>query len=186
MAYREGIFPWPLDSNCLTWFAPWNRAVLFLEDFHPSRSLQKFRHNSGFTFAVDLNFEGVISSCAELVNRPQQKGTWITTELAKGYLKLHQAGYCHSIETYEGTQLVGGLYGVSIGGMFSAESMFYRRPNASKLALWYLIEYLQQHGANWIDCQVLNPFSRKLGAVEIARDYFMILLKQALRLKPLF
>jgi len=186
LAYRSGIFPWPFDEETLAWFAPPRRAVLFLRDFHVSRSLERERKRSKFDFRIDQAFPEVIRRCAEAKNRGVQAGTWITQGIIESYIRLHQAGFAHSIECWLDGQLTGGLYGVSIGAMFAGESMFYRRSNASKLALWFLVEHLRQKKAEWIDCQVMTPLLRSFGAVEIQRDEFMALLLKAVKKPMLF
>lgn len=181
LAYRSGVFPWPLNQEILTWFAPPERAVLFLEEFHIPRSLRKEMRRANYSFGFDKNFETVINSCAELKNRGSQSGTWITDAIVEAYIRLNRAGYCHSIECYHDDQLVGGLYGVSIGGMFAGESMFYRRPNASKLALAFAVEKFRAQGAQWIDCQVMTPHMQALGAQNVPRSEYMKLLRAALK-----
>jgi leucyl/phenylalanyl-tRNA--protein transferase len=176
LAYANGIFPWPLDEKLLAWFAPPERAVLFLEDFHVGRSLKKALRREGFTYSVDTAFSHVISNCAEVKNRGEQGSTWITEELRQAYIKLHSRGFAHSFETYLGDALVGGIYGIQLGRFFAAESSFYRRDNASKAAMIYLVEYLREQGITWFDCQVLTPFSASFGAREIPRSDFMQLL----------
>lgn len=183
LAYRSGIFPWPLDEHILAWFAPPQRALLFFDRIHIAKSLQKERRRKEFTFAFNRNFEAVVAQCAEMKNRGAQQGTWITEGIQEAYIRLHQLGYCHSIETYHDGELVGGLYGVSIGSMFAGESMFYRRPNASKLALLHLCDYLQSRGATWLDCQVMTPHLKQFGAIEVPRDEYMNLLRTAIRKK---
>lgn len=180
LAYRSGVFPWPLNRRVLAWFAPPTRALLFLDRLHVPRSLRKFRNRTRWTIDWDRNFSEVIAACAAPVNRGDQNGTWITPAIIEGYTGLHRAGYAHSIECYEDEQLVGGLYGVSIGMMFAGESMFYRKPNASKLALIELCLRLADRGAHWIDCQVMTPTVASLGAIEIERAEFMQLLRDEL------
>lgn len=188
LAYRSGIFPWPLPDGTLAWFSPPQRAILRLEDFHLSRSLRQARRQADYIYAVDRDFEGVIGCCAEIKNRGTQQGTWITPAMIGAYHDLHQAGWAHSVECYQGGQLIGGLYGVAIGGFFSGESMFYRAPNGSKLALLYLVEQLQAQNVLWIDCQVMTPHLARLGATEIPRAQYLNLLANALRAPtpPLF
>lgn len=181
LAYRSGIFPWPLDEETLAWFSPEKRTVLFLDQIHISQSLKKAQRRSTFSFALDRNFESVVRHCAEVKNRGKQKGTWITPAIVDAYIDLHRAGFCHSAECYEKEELVGGLYGVSIGAMFAGESMFYRRPNASKLAFVFLCEHLRKHEVKWIDCQVMTPFLSSFGAQEIPRKEFIKLLSHSLR-----
>lgn len=176
LAYSNGIFPWPLNERLLAWFAPPQRAVLFLDEFHVGRSLKKALRGSGFSCSVDTAFSEVISHCAEVVNRGEQDSTWITDELRDAYIKLHTLGFAHSFETYLGDRLIGGIYGMQVGGFFAAESSFYRRDNASKAAMITMVEYLRNQGFAWFDCQVLTPFSESFGAREIPRSDFMRLL----------
>src|SRR5262249_20365536 len=117
-------------------------------------------------------FEEVIQACSQ-VPRPGQDGTWITPEMVHAYIELHGLGHAHSVEVWEGSKLIGGIYGVETGGAFAGESMFYRKPNASKLALLYLIELLKSRGASWMDIQMLTPHMKALGATEIKRDDFL-------------
>lgn len=180
LAYRSGIFPWPLDRRILTWFAPPKRAILWLKDFHISHSLRKKRKSGNFSFSVDQALEQVIRSCAQYRNRKGQTGTWITPEIIEAYIAFHRAGFCHSIECWHKGIIAGGLYGIAIGGMFAGESMFHDKSDASKLALWFLVEYLKKRDVSWIDCQVMTPFLESLGAVEIARPAFTNLLRAAL------
>lgn len=179
-AYRSGIFPWPVDNRTLLWFAPPERAVLFLEEFHVSRRLERALRKAPFSVSMDTAFREVISRCAEVTNRGEQRGTWITDEIIEAYCKLHAAGFCHSIEVSLEEELVGGLYGVQVGRFFAAESSFYRVSDASKAAMCHLAGYLKGAGISWLDCQVLTPFSKSFGAREISRAEFMSLLRDAL------
>ncbi len=182
LAYQSGIFPWPIAGiDQLTWFAPPVRAVLFLKELHISRSLKKYLSASSFTYRIDHDFPGVIAGCAQAKNR-KDRGTWISKEIQDAYSALYRAGYAHSVECYEGGELVGGLYGVSIGGFFAGESMFYRKPNASKAAFIYLVDYLSSRGIDWIDCQVMTPHFKSLGAREILRADYMVLLKNGVEI----
>ena len=181
LAYRSGIFPWPIaDDAPLTWFSPPERALLFLNDLRISRSLKKVRRRAPWEFRVDTAFEQVIQGCAQAENRSGMTGTWITPDIQRAYLALHRAGYAHSFETWLNGELAGGLYGVSVGGMFAGESMFHRVPNASKLSFWYMTEFLAEKRALWIDCQVLTPFLESFGAVEVPREDFLALLEESL------
>lgn len=181
LAYKSGIFPWPVEEDVLTWFAPPKRAILFLDRFHAPRSLLKMRKREAAILEIkfDQAFEPVIRACSELENRGKQQGTWITREMISGYIELYKAGFAHSVECYVRGELSGGLYGVSIGHMFAGESMFYRHPNASKYCLLALVELLTERGVPWIDCQVMTPFFESLGAIEISRAEFMRLLSEA-------
>lgn len=185
LAYRSGVFPWPLDRGTLTWFAPPERTVLFLKDFHCSRSLLRDIRRTSFRFAINRDFPAVIARCAETTNRPGERGTWITPRMQDAYIALHDAGYAHSFECYDGVELVGGVYGVAVGGLFAAESMFYRRPNASKMTLQFMVQFLLAQGIPWIDAQVMNPFLQSLGFIEISRARYMRLLKERIDQSPL-
>ena len=174
-AYRHGIFPWPHEGLPLPWFSPRRRAVIFFDELHVGRTLRKTMKHSGFTFTIDRDFTAVIRACAS-APRPEQDGTWIDARIIAAYTRLHAAGDAHSVEVWRGEELAGGLYGVDAGGLFTGESMFYREPDASKLALLFLIEHLKTRGATWIDCQVMTPHMEALGAREIARGKFLDLL----------
>lgn len=171
-AYNEGIFPWPLTNEFITWFAPPKRAVLFFDEVKSSlkRSVKKYE------VSFNRNFEDVIRLCAS-VPRKNQKGTWITEQIIDVYTKLHHRGFAQSVEVFEDSKLVGGLYGVGFRKFFAAESMFHLKPNASKVALYHLIEKLKSDGVSFIDCQVMNPFLKTLGVREISREDFMSLLE---------
>ena len=186
LAYRSGIFPWPVSAKYpIVWFAPPKRALLFLDDVHISRSLARKRDDT-CTFHIDRDFPEVIRACAAAKNRRLGPGTWITPAMVEAYIELHRRGWCHSVECWIDGELAGGLYGVSIGKFFAGESMFYRKPNASKLALWYLTEWLREQGAEWIDCQQLTPLLKSFGAREVSRAEFMELLRTAVESPPLF
>jgi leucyl/phenylalanyl-tRNA---protein transferase len=178
-AYRRGIFPWPHDEPPLPWFSPRRRAVIFLEELHVSRSLRKAANKriSEWTFTIDRAFRQVIEACSE-AERPDQDGTWIAPEIIEAYTRLHRAGDAHSIEVWRGEELIGGLYGVDAGGVFTGESMFHRASDASKLALLFLADHLGARGATIIDCQVMTPHMKALGARLIARSKFLDLLAE--------
>lgn len=179
-AYRRGIFPWPIEGYPLTWFCPPQRAILEFNRLHIPRSLAKFRRNCPWHFSIDERFDAVIERCAK-VKRRGEAGTWITPQMIRAYIRLHKLGFAHSVEVWDGAQLVGGLYGVETDGAFGGESMFHLEPNASKLALLHLVEYLQARGAAWIDIQTLTPHLQALGAREITRDDFLTLLSTTRR-----
>lgn len=180
LAYKSGIFPWPINDGLLAWFSPPERAVLFVDEFHVSRSFKRLINQARFTTKIDSAFKQVISSCAEITNRGDQDGTWIIPDIISAYSRLHELGFAHSFETYLDDKLVGGIYGVRIGDFFAAESSFYREPNASKFAMLNLVEYLKSAGISWFDCQVLTPFSESFGAREIPRAEYIELLNQSL------
>jgi leucyl/phenylalanyl-tRNA--protein transferase len=177
-AYRKGIFPWPHDDLPLPWFSPRKRALLFFEELHVGRSLRKQQKRSPYRFTIDGDFRSVIRACAQS-DRPDQDGTWIAPAIITAYTRFHDAGDAHSVEAWAGEQLVGGLYGIDAGGVFTGESMFHRAPDASKLALLYLIDHLRERGAKFLDCQVMTPHMEALGAREVRRTQFLDLLADA-------
>lgn len=178
LAYQMGIFPWPMTGYPLVWFCPEERGILEFDRLHIPRSLALARKKAPYRLSIDENFEGVIRACAR-VPRPGQSGTWITPEMVQAYLRFHQEGFAHSIEAWEGPELVGGIYGVCVDGVFAGESMFHLKPNASKLALLHLIEHLQATGLEWIDIQMVTPHMEALGARLIPRPEFLTRLAQA-------
>ncbi len=179
-SYEHGIFPWPSgEMELIPWCAPKKRALLFFNEIVIPKSLDKARRKSELHFTRDQAFGQVMQACAEQP-RPGQAGTWITQSMLKAYLELHQRGRAHSIEAWNPAgDLVGGIYGVDSGGAFSAESMFYREPNASKLALLHLIGILKEKGSEWLDIQQLTPHLQALGAREVTRSDFLRRLSQA-------
>lgn len=185
-AYSNGIFPWYCEDQPIMWWSPTPRAVIYLEDIKINRTLRKFLNKSKYTVTFNQAFEKVISLCADAPFRDDD--TWIVDDMLDAYINLHQAGHAHSIEVWDDDILVGGLYGVSIGGFFSGESMFYTAPNASKVALIALVEKLKGCGALFVDCQITNPFLESMGATEIPREQFMseMRLQQALSVETLF
>ncbi|MCK6556246.1 leucyl/phenylalanyl-tRNA--protein transferase [Candidatus Binatia bacterium] len=176
LAYREGIFPWPVDGLPLLWFSPPERGVLEFDGLHVPRSLARARRRSSLRFTIDRAFPAVIRACAGTA-RPDQGGTWITPAMEAAYGRLHRLGVAHSVEAWAGDELVGGVYGVDVDGAFAAESMFYRRPDASKLALLFLIGHLRGRGLDWLDIQVMTPHLARLGARTITRDAFLARLR---------
>jgi len=182
-AYRKGIFPWHIEGVPLPWFCPERRAVLEFAELNVPRSLAKERRKAKFTFTIDQAFADVMDGCAKAKRGDQPGGgTWITPEFNRAYRQLHEQGGAHSVETWdEQGELVGGLYGVDAGGVFCGESMFYRRPNASKLSLLFLIDHLRESGSTWIDVQVMTPHMEALGAKEIWRDEFLEKLRETQR-----
>jgi leucyl/phenylalanyl-tRNA--protein transferase len=180
-AYRQGIFPWPVDKLPLLWFSPPERGVLEFRDLHMPRSLVRARKTSPFRFSIDEAFGRVIRHCADTL-RPGQHGTWITPDIVSAYLELHRMGIAHSVEAWQGEELCGGLYGVDVDGAFAAESMFYRVTNASKLSVLHLIEHLSDRGLDWLDVQTLTPHMARLGAQAIPREEFLYRLQKTRRL----
>ncbi|HXQ24063.1 MAG TPA: leucyl/phenylalanyl-tRNA--protein transferase [Candidatus Acidoferrales bacterium] len=187
LAYRQGIFPWPVPGLPLLWFCPPERGILELSALHIPRSLRRARRQTTFRFTIDGAFPAVIRACAG-APRPGQDGTWITPQIIAAYVHLHRLHIAHSVEVWDEQRLVGGLYGVDVDGAFAAESMFHEAPNASKLALLHLADHLRAAGLDWIDIQVLTPHLARLGATAISRDAFLDKLRQTrargLRLFP--
>ncbi len=170
-AYRRGIFPWFGAGQPILWWSPDPRAVFDPAHFHPSRSLRQSLRNRGYETRIDTDFAGVIAGCAE--PRADGPGTWITPAMRGAYRELHRLGLAHSFETWHGNHLVGGLYGVRVGGMFFGESMFSRARDASKVALARLIDEARATGIGLIDCQLPTPHLESLGAETLSRAEFL-------------
>lgn len=178
-AYSRGIFPWPMESLAfIPWFCPKRRAVVDFDSLHISRSLARARRKLPYRCTIDLAFERVIRLCAN-VPRGDGGGTWISDEVIEGYTALHALGFAHSVETWEGDELIGGVYGVEASGYFSAESMFHLRSYASKIALLHLFDHLRSRGLSWCDIQVMTPHMRAMGAKEISRRDFLKRIERA-------
>ena len=175
-AYRRGIFPWPHSGLPLPWFSPDPRGVIHLDGFHVSRSLRRTLRRSGWETTVDRSFAAVLGGCSE---RPTDVGTWITSPMARAYQRLHELGWAHSLEVWDGQRLVGGVYGVQCGGVFTGESMFHREPDASKVALADLCDRLREAGGRLLDVQLTTQHLRTLGAVDIERASFVRILAAA-------
>ena len=178
-AYRSGIFPWFSKDDPIMWFSPDPRLVLFLEDLNVSRNLKKIIRQGVFDVRFDTSFREVVKKCAA-ADRRGQSGTWITDNMIEAYAELHQRGYAHSVETYLDGSLVGGLYGVSLGGAFFGESMFFEKSNASKVAVYYLVERLVSWDFDFIDSQVPNDHMKSLGGKEVDRESFLMMLEKSL------
>lgn len=174
-AYRRGIFPWSADDEPMLWWSPDPRMVLFVDELRVSRSLRRRIRASLLTVTADRAFRNVVAGCAD--PRPDADGTWISNVVVDAYVELHRRGHAHSIETWAGDRLVGGLYGVTIGRMFYGESMFARRSDASKIALAFLVRQLARWRFEMIDCQMSTAHLASLGAREIPRREFMARLK---------
>ncbi|MCL4149493.1 UNVERIFIED_CONTAM: hypothetical protein GTU68_016406, partial [Idotea baltica] len=187
-AYSKGIFPWPIDElDGIPWFCPPKRAVLFLDELHVPKRLQRLQRKSAYEFRLSQQTRQVIEACANSKHRATE-GTWISDELIEAYSAFAQQGYCYSIECYNAAEeLVGGLYGVAIDRMCSGESMFYLENGASKLCLLHLFGLLRELGIRWFDCQQLTPLLEAFGARELARKDFLELLEETKgENKPLF
>jgi len=182
-AYRSGIFPWSSDP-AVTWWSPDPRAIFDLGSFHPHRSVGKAIRRNGWRFTIDRDFEGVMRACA--APAPDRPETWISEEFIESYVELHRRGRAHSLEVWEGTELVGGLYGVTLGGFFGGESMFRRRTDASKAAVGFLVEHLRRQDFLLLDAQVPTAHLKSIGAVEIPRADYLRRLRAALERKVTF
>ncbi|MBC2705335.1 leucyl/phenylalanyl-tRNA--protein transferase [Desulfobacula sp.] len=180
LAYENGIFPWFSKGEPILWWSPDPRLVLFPKDINISKSLNKKIRQNRFTVTMDNAFEQTIVSCA----RPRKNndaGTWLVDEMIASYIELHNMGYVHSIETWRDDKLVGGLYGVCLGGSFFGESMFSSESDASKIALVALANYLENQGFDLIDCQVTTNHLLNMGATEISRNSFLDIINKSVK-----
>jgi leucyl/phenylalanyl-tRNA--protein transferase len=175
-AYAQGIFPWYSEGQPVLWWSPDPRAVLFPKEFHLARSLSKVLRQGVFETRINSDFTGVISACA--APRASQLGTWLCTPMIEAYTHLHTLGYAHSVETWRENRLVGGIYGICLGGVFFGESMFSRETDASKVALARLVAEAPAAGLALIDCQVPSPHLASLGSRCIPRSEFLALLER--------
>ena len=175
LAYRNGIFPWTVDP--ITWWSPEPRAIFELDGFHVSRSLARVIRKGVFRVTRDRAFRRVMRGCA--VRAPGRRSTWISPEFIEAYTRLHEQGHAHSLECWLGTRLVGGVYGVAMGGFFAGESMFHRASDASKVALFHLIEHLRRQGFVLFDIQMLTAITTQLGGITIPRLQYLHRLGQA-------
>ena len=180
-AYATGIVPMADEDGQLVWLAPDLRAIIELDAFKVSRSLRSTVRRAVFRVTVNEAFSSVIEACAD-----RSEGTWISPEIKKAYTGLHELGYAHSVEAWAAEELVGGLYGVSLGGAFFGESMFQRRRDASKVALVHLVECLRDRGFVLLDVQFMTDHLKRFGAVEIPRDTYEQRLEKAIRLPVAF
>jgi leucyl/phenylalanyl-tRNA--protein transferase len=181
-AYRHGIFPWPMwEDEPIAWWSPDPRAVFELDGFHISRRLQRTLKSGKYRVTFDQDFAGVIQGCATSGER--EGNTWLTPAMIRAYCRMHALGHAHSVEAWQGDQLVGGAYGIAIGGLFAAESMFHRARDASKVALAHLVSRLRELGYEMLDIQQWTPHTGSLGAVEIPRLEYLKRLARAIE-KP--
>ena len=178
-AYRQGIFPWYDDESPILWWSPDPRFILTPEDLHVPKSLRKDLRKNRFSVTVDQAFPDVIRECAR-VPRREQDGTWIVPEMEQAYKRLHNLGFAHSVEVWQDEELVGGLYGVSLGRAFFGESMFSLASNASKTAFVLFVLALQEKGFGLMDCQVYTEHLSQFGAYEVSRSDFLQLLQEVL------
>lgn len=177
-AYAAGYFPMPVPDGEIGWFSPDPRGVLPLDAFHTPSRLTRTIRARGLEVRIDSDFEGTIRGCA---SRVDDEGNWINGEIIESYIALHELGFGHSVETWQNGRLVGGLYGVALGGAFFGESMFNTVSDASKVALSALVERLRARGYALLDIQWLTPFLASFGAIEIPRDAYLRQLEHALR-----
>jgi len=178
-AYSRGIFPWYDDHSPILWWSPDPRLILLPSKFKISESLKQTIRKGRYTNRIDSDFQFVIQQCAD-VYRKDQNGTWLTQEMIKAYINLHEAGYAHSFETWYNDNLVGGLYGVSLGKAFFGESMFHLMRDASKIALYELVNWTSAHDFHFIDAQQSTSHLISLGAEEVTRNSFLKMLEKAL------
>ncbi len=176
-AYTHGIFPWPIGQT-LAWWSPDPRAIFEFDSFHVPRRLARTCRGGRFALTCNQDFAAVIQGCATAQHR--RRGTWITRPLIASYTRLHQLGHAHSVEVWHEGRLAGGTYGVAIGALFAAESMFHYVTDASKVALVALMRHLRSRGYELVDIQQLTPHTAAFGAIEIARDEYLRRLALAL------
>lgn len=176
LAYRNGIFPW-YEGEHILWWSPHPRFVLFPAELKISKTIQSLIKKDQFTFTTNKAFANVIHHCKK-IKRPGQEGTWITDEVEKAYIRLHEMGHAHSAEVWKNEELVGGLYGIRIGKIFFGESMFSKQSNASRYAFTMYVQELIRGGVELIDCQVYTEYLESFGAKMIDRDDFVQLLKK--------
>ena len=175
-AYPLGIFPWYNEDDPIMWWSPDPRMALFPGNLHLSSSMRQVLRKKQFSFTIDKAFDKVIAACRE--TRMKNEGSWIHPEIIQTYTSLHHRGFAHSVEAWYGNELAGGLYGLLIGKVFFGESMFSKKNNASKAALAYLCHYCLENDIRLIDCQVANPHLESMGAIDIGREEFLMLLQK--------
>lgn len=182
LAYRSGIFPW--TDAPISWWSPDPRGIFELDQFHVSRSLEKFLRKNPYAITIDRAFRQVMEGCA--VPDARRGATWISPKFIAAYTLLHEQGHAHSVECWRGDELVGGIYGVAVGGLFAGESMFHRADNASKVALHHLVTHLRARQFALFDIQMVTDITRQLGAVEISRAEYLKRLERAAALDCVF
>lgn len=174
MHYGKGVFPWLVRDERTLWWSPNPRAVIFCKDIHVSRSMRKFMRRQRVRITADTAFERVVVMCRD-VERESEPGSWINEDIVDVFTNLHQLGHAHSVEVWEDNELVGGLFGISVGQIFFGCSMFHTRSNASKAALIRLAQVLESWGFPVIDCQISNPHLKRMGARLVPRDRFHLM-----------
>lgn len=180
LAYRSGLFPWSV--NPITWWSPDPRGIFELDRLHICRSLARRLRQKPYEVTVDRAFRAVMEGCAD----GRRPGGWIVPEFIAAYTRLHETGHAHSVECWKGTELVGGIYGVAVGGLFAGESMFHRASDASKVALCHLVDRLRKRGFALFDIQMVTPATEALGAVWLGRDEYLPRLAAAVALPVQF
>ena len=180
LAYRMGIFPWYGEGEPILWWSPNPRLVLYPDQLHISKRLQRILKKNTYHFTMDTAFEAVIKACRQTRIQNQEE-TWIVDEMIPAYCRLHRSGYAHSVEAWHNDRLVGGLYGVSLGKSFFGESMFTKQPDASKIAFVTFVKYLRKASFDLIDCQITTKHLINFGAVNIKRDQFLKQLESSLQ-----
>ena len=175
LAYNQGIFPWFNEGEPILWWSPSMRGILEFKDFRINRTFAKFLKKNPYHVTVNTAFEQTITHCQQVKRNgyTQAGSTWITHQMLTAYVRLHHLGVAHSIEVWEGEQLVGGLYGLAIGAVFCGESMFHLKTNASRVAYAALVKWFEQHGGHFIDCQMQNDFLKTLGVSELRRVLYL-------------
>jgi len=185
-AYSSGWFPMAVDHGEIRWYSPDPRGLIPLDTFHVPSRLARVIRRGNFSIAVNRAFERVMRACAEADRNDDDPGTWISEEIIESYTELHRLGLAHSVETWQEDRLVGGLYGVALGGAFFGESMFHHATDASKVALAALVERMRTRGFTLLDIQWVTPHLEQFGAVEISRGKYLQLLAQALPIEATF
>ncbi|WP_299572329.1 leucyl/phenylalanyl-tRNA--protein transferase [uncultured Shewanella sp.] len=175
-AYYQGIFPWFNDDDPILWWSPDPRAIFTPKAQPLNKSMKKYLRKTQWRYTINHAFADVIRACSE--PRLTQQETWISTNIQEAYIQLHLLGKAHSIEVWDGNQLIGGLYGIAVGSVFCGESMFHRQTNASKAAFAILNQHIVKHGFKLIDAQIMNPHLENLGAQACPREDFLSSLKQ--------
>lgn len=185
-AYASGWFPMADDEGEISWYSPDPRGIIPLDAFHVPTRLRRVARRGAFRIEIDTAFADVIRACADAERDPADSGTWISEEIIDSYCALHDLGHAHSVEAWSGDQLVGGLYGVALGGAFFGESMFHRATDASKVTLIALVDRLRAHGFGLLDTQWVTGHLQQFGATEIPRSEYMRVLAASLRLRVSF
>ncbi len=182
LAYSRGIFPWPINEEYpLAWFSPDPRGILEHDKLHVSSSFKKHLRSDTHHVTFNKDFKAVIEGCSNSTNRKDQVGTWITEDIINAYIRFYNAGHAYSVEVWnQAEELVGGLYGVVIGRYVSGESMFYLESNASKFALYSLMERLKENEIEWLDTQMVTPVVESMGGIEINREGFIKRLQKSI------